>query len=61
MLSPSKDEVLKVAPLYHLKSDELNQYLTDNGLPGIGEYGEFDYFDPTKALAHRECGLHTQI
>lgn len=60
-LSLSKDGVLKVAPLYHLKSDELNQYLVDNGLPSIGEYGELDYFDPTKALAHRECGLHTQL
>lgn len=61
VLSLSKDGVLKVAPLYHLTTDELNQYLQDNHLPTIGEYGEQDYFDPTKALAHRECGLHTQI
>lgn len=61
VLSLSKDGVLKVAPLFEKTSEELNQYLIDNGLPGIGEYGEFDYFDPTKALANRECGLHTQI
>lgn len=61
VLSLSKDGVLKVAPLFEKTSEELNQYLVDNGLPSIGEYGEFDYFDPTKALANRECGLHTQI
>lgn len=61
VLSLSKDGVLKVAPLYHLKSDELNEYLVNHGLPSIGTYGELDYFDPTKALANRECGLHTQI
>lgn len=61
VLSLSKDGVLKVAPLFYLSVDELNQYQADNGLPSIDEYGEDDYFDPTKALAHRECGLHTQI
>lgn len=61
VLSLSKDGVLKVAPLFDKTADELNQYLADNNLPSIGEYGEFDYFDPTKALANRECGLHTQI
>lgn len=61
VLSLSKDGVLKVAPLFYLSKDELNQYQIDNGLPGISEYGEKDYFDPTKALANRECGLHTQL
>lgn len=61
VLSLSKDGVLKVAPLFYLSADELNQYQADNGLPTIDEYGENDYFDPTKALAHRECGLHTQL
>lgn len=61
VLSLSKDGVLKVAPLYHLTASDLNQYLVDNELPTIGQYGENDYFDPTKALANRECGLHTQI
>ena len=61
VLSLSKDGVLKVAPLFYLTADELNQYQADNGLPTIDVYVEDDYFDPTKALAHRECGLHTQL
>ncbi|UZA17566.1 phosphoadenosine phosphosulfate reductase family protein [Moraxella bovis] len=61
VLSLSKDGVLKVAPLFYKSADELNQYQADNGLPTIDEYGEDHYFDPTKALAHRECGLHTQL
>lgn len=61
VLSLSKDGVLKVAPLFYLSKNELNQYQIDNGLPSISEYGEKDYFDPTKALANRECGLHTQL
>ena len=28
-------------------------YLEENNLPN-----EFKYFDPTKALENRECGLH---
>ena len=61
VLSLSKDGVLKVAPLFNATTDELDAYQKDNGLPTLAEYGEEDYFDPTKALAHRECGLHTQI
>lgn len=61
VLSLSKDGVLKVAPLFYLSAEALNQYQADNGLPTIDEYGENDYFDPTKALANRECGLHTQL
>nr|WP_315042662.1 phosphoadenosine phosphosulfate reductase family protein [uncultured Moraxella sp.] len=61
VLSLSKDGVLKVAPLFNATTDELDAYQKENGLPTLAEYGEEDYFDPTKALAHRECGLHTQI
>ncbi|OOR90693.1 phosphoadenylylsulfate reductase [Moraxella caviae] len=56
VLSLSKDGVLKVAPLFHLSEAELDAYQEQHGLPN-----EFDYFDPTKVLAHRECGLHTQL
>lgn len=61
VLSLSKDGVLKVAPFFHATASDLDKYQADNHLPSIDEYGEKDYFDPTKALANRECGLHTQL
>ena len=36
-----------------LKRKKLAAYLKENKLPN-----EFKYFDPTKALENRECGLH---
>ena len=33
--------------------EKLDIYLKENNLPN-----EFKYFDPTKALENRECGLH---
>ncbi len=53
ILSLSKDGVLKVSPFYHWSDTQLDAYLTQKGLPN-----EFDYFDPTKVLENRECGLH---
>ena len=54
ILSLSKDGVLKVSPFYYWTDEELDQYHADHQLPN-----EFKYYDPTKALANRECGLHT--
>ncbi len=56
ILSYSKDGVLKVAPLFDWSEAEMDEYLTANGLPN-----EQDYFDPTKLLETRECGLHTLV
>ncbi|WP_242156581.1 phosphoadenosine phosphosulfate reductase family protein [Aestuariivivens sediminis] len=53
IFSLSKDGVLKVSPFYHWSNEELNLYLEQHKLPN-----EFKYFDPTKALENRECGLH---
>ena len=53
IVSQSADGVLKVSPFYHFSDKELAQYLKDHGLPN-----EFNYFDPTKQLDNRECGLH---
>lgn len=61
VLSLSKDGVLKVAPFFNATASDLDNYQAENQLPSIEEYGEKDYFDPTKALANRECGLHTQL
>ncbi|KAB1068435.1 phosphoadenosine phosphosulfate reductase family protein [Tamlana haliotis] len=53
IFSLSKDGVLKVSPFYYWSDEKLDGYLKDNNLPN-----EFKYFDPTKALENRECGLH---
>lgn len=53
ILSYSKDGVLKVSPFYYWSDKKLNVYLAENDLPN-----EFEYFDPTKVLENRECGLH---
>lgn len=54
VVSVSKDGVLKVSPFYHWSDMELDAYLEENNLPN-----EFKYFDPTKVLSNRECGLHS--
>ena len=53
VVSQNADGVLKVSPFYHFSDEELDQYLKDHNLPN-----EFNYFDPTKQLDNRECGLH---
>ena len=53
IVSQGKDGVLKVSPFYHWSDEELDIYLEENKLPN-----EFKYFDPTKQLENRECGLH---
>lgn len=54
VLSQSKDGVLKVSPFYHYSDGQLDMYLQERSLPN-----EHKYFDPTKVLENRECGLHT--
>lgn len=53
VLSQTKDGVLKVSPFYDHTDEQLEEYLKVHNLPN-----ELDYFDPTKVLANRECGLH---
>ncbi len=54
ILSISKDGILKVSPFYHWTGIQLDAYLKENNLPN-----EDKYFDPTKVLESRECGLHS--
>ena len=54
ILSLSKDGVLKVSPFFHWDDTQLDVYLKERNLPN-----EHTYFDPTKVLENRECGLHT--
>lgn len=54
IVSVSKEGLLKVSPFYHWTDAELDTYLAEQNLPN-----EFTYFDPTKVLENRECGLHS--
>lgn len=53
ILSYSMDGILKVSPFYHWSDEDLDEYNKKHNLPN-----EFEYFDPTKVLSNRECGLH---
>lgn len=54
ILSLGNDGVLKVSPFYYWSDTQLDAYLREYKLPN-----EHNYFDPTKVLENRECGLHT--
>lgn len=53
ILSVGKNSEFKVSPFYHFSDTELDIYLKEFSLPN-----EHKYYDPTKALEHRECGIH---
>ncbi len=53
IVSVSADGIVKVSPFYNWSDTELDIYLKENNLPN-----EFKYYDPTKVLENRECGLH---
>jgi len=53
IMSKGVDGILKVSPFYYWTDEELDVYLSEHNLPN-----EFKYFDPTKQLENRECGLH---
>ncbi len=54
IISQGKDGVIKVSPFYHWSDEKLDAYLEAHQIPN-----EFKYFDPTKVLENRECGLHS--
>jgi phosphoadenosine phosphosulfate reductase len=56
VFSEGVNGVIKVAPLLQWKETQMNAYLEEHSLPNVDKY-----FDPTKAEAGRECGLHTKI
>lgn len=53
VFSLSKEGILKVSPFYYFSNEAIESYLKKHQLPL-----EADYFDPVKALEHRECGIH---
>ena len=53
IVSQSANGILKVSPFYYFNDEKLDKYLEKYNLPN-----ELKYFDPTKQLENRECGLH---
>ena len=53
ILHVNRKGILKVSPFFYYSTLEMEIYLQEFGLPN-----EKKYFDPTKVLQHRECGLH---
>jgi phosphoadenosine phosphosulfate reductase len=53
IVSQDVNGVIKVSPFYYWTNNDLDIYLEENNLPN-----ELKYFDPTKQLENRECGLH---
>jgi phosphoadenosine phosphosulfate reductase len=47
------DGVLKVSPVLAWTDEQMQEYIDAHELPN-----EFNYYDPTKVLESRECGLH---
>lgn len=48
--------VIKVAPVLNWTEADMQAYLDEHGLPN-----ETNYYDPTKVLGNRECGLHNRF
>lgn len=53
VVSQDANGVLKISPFYNHSDEDLDVYLEKNNIPN-----EHKYFDPTKVLGNRECGLH---
>jgi len=47
------DGVIKLSPLLSWTDGDMQAYIDEHGLPN-----ESNYYDPTKVLEKRECGLH---
>lgn len=47
------DGVVKLSPVLSWTDADMRAYIDGHGLPN-----EFNYYDPTKVLESRECGLH---
>ena len=45
--------IIKVSPFFNWTDVQLDNYLKSNQLPN-----QSNYYDPTKIIAHRECGIH---
>lgn len=48
--------ILRVAPIFNWSESDVSRYVESRSLPSCRHY-----FDPTKVLDNRECGLHTGL
>ncbi len=55
IISISKEGILKISPFYYWTNYQLDNYLEIHKLPKNSSY-----FDPTKGVENRECGIHFQ-
>lgn len=53
IVSLSKDGIIKVSPFFYWTDAEMQEYILKYQLES-----ENNYFDPTKVLSNRECGIH---
>lgn len=51
--SLTPDGVVKLCPVLSWTDEQMQAYIDEHGLPN-----ETNYYDPTKVLENRECGLH---
>ena len=56
IVSVDNKGLIKVAPLFYWNEQQLQDYMKQHALPSPRHY-----FDPTKVIDGRECGLHTSI
>ena len=49
----SGEGLLKISPVFYFSDEDMEAYLAKHDLPD-----EKNYYDPTKVLENRECGLH---
>jgi len=54
IISVDNRGLLRVAPLFYWTDEQLENYVQEHNLPTCRHY-----FDPTKVIDGRECGLHT--
>ena len=54
VVSMDKNGAIKICPFYNWSDSDLDSYLKENQLTN-----EFKYYDPTKVLGTRECGIHS--
>ena len=55
-VSKAQNNILKVCPILDWSETQLEDYIQSHNLPL-----EKNYFDPTKVLGTRECGLHPKL
>ena len=54
VVSADKNGLIKVSPFFNWSDEQLDNYLEERNLTN-----EHKYYDPTKVLENRECGLHS--